>query len=484
MITDKKLAIIVPFSNRLDQMYTFIGHMEYFLKDKVEYQIHFIEQDDADTFFNYGKLCNAGVKIVEDWADYIVFQDVDILPKMEMCDYDYNYHPTHLCPNLKPYPHWIGGAFKIDKKQFIKANGFSNDYWGGGFHWPDFLYRLDKHNLLLTKRYFTRDISKFHALTEVKEVNKSIKKTIYPFVSDENNCAMIKANKTTDYIFEDSFTISLNTFINDDQSTDGTLIGKQGYDMGLLIMRNEAIVAQIWDEANDLYQIWYPHKIHTNKWINLALRVDLDKRVMDLYVDGKLVSSSKIGKTLKDFRGKDIWIGSMAFKDSFEGKLSNLCLFDYALTNSEIQKLYTDGYKNIEGQIQTNFPATINVDFDKKFGEFYVDSSKSFSNARIVSSGIHQQIFSEELNLSHEFNMPEQSIGKFEILENSKKFTILDNYTYKTKDENFAENEKMFFYEITSGVLDTDLFGYNTTSYKELVNEEIKAGVYKHKIKI
>jgi hypothetical protein len=254
--------------------------------------------------------------------------------------------------------------------------------------------------------------------------------------------------------------------------------------MGLLIMRNEAIVAQIWDEANDLYQIWYPHKIHTNKWINLAFRVDLDKHVMDLYVDGKLVSSSKIGKTLKDFRGKDIWIGSMAFKDSFEGKLSNLCLFDYALTNSEIQKLYSDGYKNLEGQIQTNFPATINVDFDKKFGEFYVDSSKSFSNARIVSSGIHQQIFSEELNLSHEFNMPENSSGKFEILENSKKFTILDNYTYKVKDENFAENEKMFFYEITSGVLDTDLFGYNTTSYKELVNEEIKTNVYKHKIKI
>jgi hypothetical protein len=80
--------------------------------------------------------------------------------------------------------------------------------------------------------------------------------------------------------------------------------------------------------------------------------------------------------------------------------------------------------------------------------------------------------------------MPENSNGKFEILENSKKFTILDNYTYKVKDENFAENEKMFFYEITSGVLDTDLFGYNTTSYKELVNEEIKTNVYKHKIKI
>ena len=32
---DKKLSIIVPYSDRKEQMYTFIGHMEYELKDKV-----------------------------------------------------------------------------------------------------------------------------------------------------------------------------------------------------------------------------------------------------------------------------------------------------------------------------------------------------------------------------------------------------------------------------------------------------------------
>jgi hypothetical protein len=80
--------------------------------------------------------------------------------------------------------------------------------------------------------------------------------------------------------------------------------------------------------------------------------------------------------------------------------------------------------------------------------------------------------------------MPEQSNGRFQILENSKKFTNLENYNWKRKDEVFEENENIFFYEIATGVLDTDKFGLNTLSYDLVSTEEIKAGVYKHQIKI
>lgn len=483
MVNNKKLALIVPFSNRLEQMYSFIGHFEYFLKDKVDYEIHFIEQTDAADVFNYAKLCNVGADLTKDSADYFVFHDIDILPKQEMCNYEYDYYPTHLCPNLRPYPHWIGGAFKISKQDFLTANGFSNDYWGGTFHWNDFLYRLNKHNLLLTKRFFTKNIYKPHILTDVKEVNKYIKKTIYPFNSSNDNCCLIKSNKTTDYIFEDSYTISLNIFINDEQSSNAAIIGKQGYDMGLFVMKNEAIVAQVWDDKDNLYQIWYPHKVHANQWVNLTLRVDCDKQMINMFIDGKIVGSTPFKNNLKDFKGKDLWIGSLAFKDCFNGKLSNLAIFDYAISNSEVLKLYTDGYKDDSGQIQTNFPALININFDKKFGDFYVDESKSFSNARVVSTGLFQEIYSETLNLSYEFNMPEQSLGRFDVLENSKKFSKLDNYSWKRKDDDFAENQNMFFYEIASGVLDTDKFGFNTISYKVVESEEIKHKVYKHRIK-
>ena len=485
MVNNKKLSIIVPYSNRLQDLYTFVGHMEYFLKDKTDYEIHFIEQIDADVYFNYGKLCNIGASITQNRSDYYVFHDIDILPKQESCNYDFEYYPTHLCANLKPYPHWIGGVFKITKENFFEANGFSNDYWGGSFHWIDFLYRLKKHKLLSAKRFFTKNIYKPHVLTDVKEVNKYIKKTIYPFESNENNCVFVRANKTTDYIFEDSFTISMNVFINNNQSNNGCIIGKQGYDMGIFIMKNEAIVVQLWSDDNNLHQMWYPHKSHANQWINLSLKVDMDKKKASLYVDGKIVQTlDKLPKHLMDFKGKDLWIGSLAFKNSFSGKISNLLLFDYALADSEIIKLYTDGYKTTNNTITTNFEAVINVPFDKKFGDFYVDVSKTFSNPRIVSTGIHQEIYSEELNLSYEFDMPEQSNGRFQILENSKKFTKLENYNWTEKNEIFEENENIFFYEIATGILDTDKFGLNTLSYDLISTEEIKTGVYKHQIKI
>jgi hypothetical protein len=481
---DKKLCIIVPYADRKEEMYTFIGHMEYFLKDKVDYEIHIIEQQDADVYFNYGKLCNIGFDICAEKADYVVFHDIDVLPKQELCDYSYTHYPTHMCTNLKPYANWIGGAFKVRNEDFIKANGFSNDYWGGVFHWEDFLYRLNKHNLLPVKRFFTKDIYKPHRLIDTKEMNKFSKKTVYPFVSDQNNCAFIKSNKKTDYLFEDSFTISMNVWINDDQSTNGCIIGKQGYDMGLFIMENKAISVQLWGDDNQLYNIWYEHRNRTNQWIHLAVKVDMDYKKITLYIDGDTVAWAEAPEMLMDFRGKDLWIGSMAFKNCFEGKISNLLCFDYALSESEIERLYVDGYKNEEETINTNFEAIIDISFNKKFGDFYVDESKSKSHARLICTGLHQKVYSEDIKLSYETNMPEQQLGRYEILEGTEKFKKFEAYGWEEQDGNFLENEKIFFYEIANNTLNTDNFGLNTLSYDLYKTENIKNNVYFHSIKI
>jgi hypothetical protein len=392
-----------------------------------------------------------------------------------------------MCTNLKPYPHWIGGAFKIRKEDFIKVNGFSNDYWGGIFHWCDFHYRLNKHDLLPIKRYFTKQIYKKHQLTEVKETTRQIKKIAYPFKSSEDNCAFIKANKELDYMFDDSFTISLNVFINDNQFQDACIIGKEGYNMGIFIMRNEAIVIQIWSEEKELYQIWHPHDNLKNKWINITFRADKDYKSLysigDLFIDGTKVGSTQLPYNIYDYTGKDLWIGNMMFKNAFRGKLSDLLIFDYPLTDSEILKLYTDGYK-FDDKINTTFEAVLDIEFNKKFGDFFVDNSKNHMNARVISTGIHYDIEKEEYNLSYETNMPEYSKGKFEILENSEKFSNLQVYNWDSKDENFLENEKMYFQEISSGKLNTDKFGLNTLSYDLYNTTEIKKNVFLHTIKI
>jgi len=480
---DKKLCIIVPYADRKEEMYTFIGHMEYFLKDKVDYEIHIIEQQDADVYFNYGKLCNIGFDICAEKGDYFVFHDIDVLPKQELCDYSYTHYPTHLCTNLKPYANWIGGAFKIRKEDFIKANGFSNDYWGGVFHWDDFLFRLNKHKLLPVKRFFTKNPYKPHRLVDTAEINKFSKKTLYPFNSDESNCLIIKSNKKTDYLFEDSFSISMDIWIDGEQSGDSCIIGKQGNDMGIFIMQNDAISIQIWGDNGQLYNIWYKHENYKNQWINLILKVDMDYKKATLFIDGVAVDSCNLPDMLMDFRDKDIWIGSIALKKSFEGKISNLVCFDYALENSEIEKIYIDGYKT-DDLINTAFEAIIDISFNKKFGDFYVDESKSKAHARLISTGLHQTIQSEDVYLSYETSMPEQSLGRYEIMEGVEKFKKFKNYEWNEKDGNFIENEKIFFYEIATEVLNTDNFGLNTLSYDFYNTEKIKENIFLHTIKI
>ena len=74
----------------------------------------------------------------------------------------------------------------------------------------------------------------------------------------------------------------MNVYINDSQSNNGCIIGKQGYDMGIYIMKNEAIVVKLWGSEGEYYQIWYPHRVHTNQWINLSVKLDMDtKKFMD-----------------------------------------------------------------------------------------------------------------------------------------------------------------------------------------------------------
>ena len=478
----KKLAIIVPYTkNLLDELYKFEGHMEYFLEDKMDYTIHFIEQKDADLYFNYGKLCNIGFDLSKDDSDYFIFHDIDILPKDERCDYWYSDMPTHLCPNLRPYANWIGGAFKINKQQFQKINGFSNDYWGGVFHWNDLHYRLNKKGYLELNKFFTKNLYKPHMLTDVKLANREIKKTIYPFLCSDNVCGVIKSNKVTDLTFNDSFSISLNAYINDDQTQNVCIIGKKGYDFGLFVMKNEAIVAQIWNDKKELQQIWFPHRNHCNDWINITLVVNLNNQEMILYVNGKYVNGIQISSNLMDFTAHDLWVGSLEYQNNLRGKISELLVFDYALKESEIQKIHIDGYN----ENTTTFEPVINIPFNKRFGDFYVDiSKKSKSNLRGISTGLISQVEKEHLNVSHKNKMPEESPGYFEILENSKKFLKLDNYKWEDKDENFIENEKIYFYEIASGLLDTDKFGLNTLSYKLTETKKIKENIFIHSIKI
>jgi hypothetical protein len=122
-----KLAIIVPYRDRRDELDIFLPHMVSFLNNKqIEYIIYIVEQFDEKPF-NYGKLCNIGVSETIEFADYYCFHDVNVLPLNDDADYSYKEVPTQLIfenennESVLPYDKYFGGVVVISKEDFISG---------------------------------------------------------------------------------------------------------------------------------------------------------------------------------------------------------------------------------------------------------------------------------------------------------------------------------------------------------------------------
>jgi hypothetical protein len=489
-MSKKKLGIIVPIRDRNEELYKFAAHMQWFLADKLDYTIYFVEQQSPE-FFNYGSLCNVGYELLKDECDYFIFHDVNLIPITDNCDYSGDFlNPIHMACNIadikngKPYPHYIGGVFKISKEHFESINGFSNDYWDGGFEYMDLLWRMDKYSTVLpTIKFFDKDIYKQHRLIDVTENEYEITKKLTSFEFEEGDSLMIKANPIINNLFQDSFTISFDTYISGNLSQDGTLIAKEGYDVGLFVKNNEALVFQHWLEDGELIQIWWNHSDIKDKWAHITLKFDAAEGSASLFVNGSLVDEVffDTSKPLMDFSNKDLWMGSLFFKNKLNGKISNLLCFDYALSDTEVDLVFKENYN----KGLTTFEPVIDIPFNKMVGQFYIDTASLKNHARQILISNQKNTIEEDFQYSYKFNMPETGLGKFKILENSEKFTILDNYNYKKPDANFVENENIFFYEsVKSKHKDKPKFGLSSVSYKVTGETKIDKNIKRISVKL
>ena len=165
-----------------------------FLKD-LNYEIVIVEQDDKP--FNRGKLLNIGA-VESPYADYYCFHDVDMLPISS--DYTYTPNPTHLAAEAEqfgyklPYNRYFGGVTIFDKHSFIKANGYSNDYWGWGAEDDDVMLRCVL-NEIPTSRKTGRYKSLAHERNIAKDLYDENLKKYFSFSSPEGQKdAMSKIN--------------------------------------------------------------------------------------------------------------------------------------------------------------------------------------------------------------------------------------------------------------------------------------------------
>ncbi|XP_033948916.1 beta-1,4-galactosyltransferase 7 isoform X1 [Pseudochaenichthys georgianus] len=149
-----KLALIVPFRERFDELLVFVPFMHDFLnKKKIRHKILVINQVDHYRF-NRASLINVGFLESGNDTDYLAMHDVDLLPLNEALDYGFpSEGPFHVAsPELHPLYHYktyVGGILMLTKKHYHMCNGMSNRFWGWGREDDEFYRRLRKAELQL-----------------------------------------------------------------------------------------------------------------------------------------------------------------------------------------------------------------------------------------------------------------------------------------------------------------------------------------------
>ncbi|XP_075764145.1 beta-1,4-galactosyltransferase 3 isoform X1 [Pelodiscus sinensis] len=146
-----RTAVIIPHRNRETHLRHLLYYLHPFLqRQQLQYGIYVIHQAGNATF-NRAKLLNVGVKEAlkdEEW-DCLFLHDVDLIPENDhnlyTCD---PWSPKHVSIAMNkfgyslPYAQYFGGVSALTPNQYLKINGFPNEYWGWGGEDDDIATRV------------------------------------------------------------------------------------------------------------------------------------------------------------------------------------------------------------------------------------------------------------------------------------------------------------------------------------------------------
>ncbi|KAJ8247647.1 hypothetical protein GJAV_G00248660 [Gymnothorax javanicus] len=155
----QKVAMIIPFRHREEHLKYWLYYLHPILqRQQLDYGVYVINQFGENTF-NRAKLLNVGFMEALKEYDYdcFVFSDVDLIPMDDRNIYKCFSQPRHLSVSMDkfgfklPYNQYFGGVSSLSKQQFLKINGFPNDYWGWGGEDDDIFNRLSARGMSISR---------------------------------------------------------------------------------------------------------------------------------------------------------------------------------------------------------------------------------------------------------------------------------------------------------------------------------------------
>ena len=338
-----KLGVVVPYRGREEHLKVFVPCLcEYLANFGVNFEIIVVEQGDSKPF-NRGSLLNLGfLKAEKLGCDYVVFHDIDMLPR----NVDYSYSPVplelvkkvvldtdgHLSVGTGNYvePDYFGGVTLFPVKAFEKINGYSNMYRGWGFEDDDLLRRCLERGIYVKEE----DVRKTGFFGKALEFNGKTSRIVYklPFKSS------VVRNPV-------SF---LTTFQAPEQeSSESSVFSIPGYNFTLAIDIYGTLKFECF--GND----YKSHSIHTKRKLREGshqVAVVITESSIKLYLDGELIGSRKLGMKARFFSKQlNIGVGNLDSSNPgfFRGKIANFVAFEGELTRENVRDIYWDG--NVSG---------------------------------------------------------------------------------------------------------------------------------------
>ena len=282
-------------------------------------------------------------------------------------------------------------------------------------------------------------------------------------------------NKYLKNITTDSFTISawvnFDDFIQDEQY----IVSFPGFNSGISIQPDSTLRFNFWGKDKKYYFDY--KKLKPNQWHHIVANVDFDNNKLSLYVDTfleerKIDSVTNIKLPVWDYTNDKIYIGCGSHgKNLFKGKLANLLIFDYTLTDTEIKNIYLNGL--IKNKVlQTKFEPTLKYQFNNFYKNFVIDGSVNHNHATVYNtqgSNYSEYIGKDEIIKTTKISVPKRIEATFQSLPHNNDINIVKRY--KSYDPDIIENGTIFFNDILTKKFSTSKIGLNNLKFK-LVKEE------------
>ena len=456
----ERLAIIVPYRNRQEQLDKFTTYIQQYLQNrKYDYYLVVVEHDD-DKPFNRGKLLNIGFQEAQRRrCDYIVFHDIDMLP----IDVNYAYldYPVHLATDELPFEEYFGGITLFPTPDFERINGFSNNYWGWGFEDDDLMYRCIKNNLKLNtirKEILTppRTDLKFNGANAYIELLNPI---------DIKNSFSI----LIDFIPEKNF------FNHRADSDKFSLFSIPGYDFSISYTSFNRYKLEYFDSLNGYHQIFSDISNVKNLPTKIFVTYNKSEETLYFYLNNKLVGKKEVTQNFFNYNEESkAYIGSSKGTESFfKGTLNNIAFYKSYLNKSQLNSIYENKHYSLSQEFEDYKDAHyLTTYYDTKFVKDYktIDLSGNNNLGKIYNC----EIVKSELKLRDTQFIPYRRVSKIKHLQHDSNGFENGNW----KDKMTRWNQLKFHNEVSKGFHDIKKDGLNSLEFK-LLDRSIK-GKYIH----